>query len=431
MKNAFFIVTVLLVSLQVNSQRVLTLKAAIDSALKQNLDIAIARTDVEAAAISNHISIAGGLPTVTGAITSQEQVTAVNQKLNTGQEINRSSAASNATQIGVTASMLVFNGWRVVATKKRLEELEKLTEAQLAAQIQNVVAQVMMSYYDVVRQGDYLSTLNYALQLAQDRLRIFQVKKDVGLANNADIFQAQIDVNTILQNISAQQLILSQAKVDLMDIIDSRDSSFTIVDSIIVDPSLTLEPVLAYIQQHPEVQVAEQQVRVNEQLVKEIAAQRYPAVRVNTGYNFNRNQNAAGLTLLNQSYGPFLGLNVQVPIFNGGATKRQKRVAEIDVTAATLQKENVLITLNNSALRSFTAYQNTLQQLQKEIENYELARRLVDLTIQRFNLNVATIIEVREAQRSFEETGFRLVNLSYAAKIAEIELRRLSNQLPL
>ena len=431
MKKVFFIVMMFVVSSQVNSQRVLTLKAAIDSALKQNLDIAIARTDVEAAMINNHISIAGGLPTVTGTLNSQEQVTAVNQKLNSGQEINRSSAASNATQIGVTASMLVFNGWRVVATKKRLAELEKLSEAQLAAQIQNVVAQVMVSYYDVVRQGDYLSTLNYALQLAKDRLRIFQVKKDVGLANNADIFQAQIDVNAILQNISAQQLILSQAKVDLMDVIDSRDSSFTITDSIIVDPTLTLEPVLAYIQQHPEVQIAEQQIRINEQLVKEIAAQRYPAVRVNTGYNFNRNQNAAGLTLLNQSYGPFLGLNVQVPIFNGGITKRQKRVAEISVGAATLQKENVLITLNNAALRSFEGYRNTLQQLQREIENYELSKRLVDLTVQRFNLNVATIIEVREAQRSFEETGFRLVNLSYAAKLAEIELRRLSNQLPL
>jgi outer membrane protein len=431
MKNWFFILIFFFGSMPVFSQRVLTLRAAIDSALKQNLDIAIARTDVEAAAINNHISIAGGVPTVTGTINSQEQLTAVNQKLNSGQEINRSSAASNSTQVGVTASMLVFNGWRVVATKKRLAELEKLTEAQLAAQVQNVVAQVMVSYYDVVRQDDYLSTLNYALQLAKERLRIFQVRKDVGLANNADIFQAQIDVNTILQNISAQQLILSQAKVDLMDMIDSRDSSFRIVDSIIVDPSLILDPVLAYIQQHPEVQVAEQQIKVNEQLVREIAAQRYPAVRVNTGYNFNRNQNAAGLTLLNQSYGPFLGLNVQVPIFNGGATKRQKRVAEIGVTAAELQRESVLITLHNSALRSFEAYRNTLQQLQKERENYELSKRLVDLTIQRFNLNVATIIEVREAQRSFEETGFRLVNLSYAAKIAEIELRRLSNQLPL
>src|SRR5205085_7973237 len=133
-----------------------------------------------------------------------------------------------------------------------------LSEAQLAAQIQNVVAQVMISYYDVVRQGDYLSTLNYALQLAQDRLRIFQVRKDVGLANNVDIFQAQIDVNTILQNIAAQQLVLNQSKINLMDLMNSPDSSFRIVDSIVVDHSLSLDPVFKAIQQNPEVIAAQQ-----------------------------------------------------------------------------------------------------------------------------------------------------------------------------
>jgi outer membrane protein TolC len=135
--------------------------------------------------------------------------------------------------------------------------------------------------------------------------------------------------------------------------------------------------------------------------------------------------------LLNQSYGPFIGLNVQVPIFNGGATRRQVKVAEINTTIARLQKENVLSSLQSAALRAFESYRNTLIQLQHEKENYELSRKLVDLTLQRFSLSVATIIEVREAQRSFEETGFRLVNLAYAAKVAEIELKRLSGNLPL
>jgi outer membrane protein len=419
-----------LFSLPVFGQRVLTLKEAIDSALKNNLDIAISRTGVEASTVNNHISIAGGLPTVAGTLNDVEQVTAVNQKLSSGTEINRNNAASNNLTAGVTGSMLVFNGWKVVATKKRLEELQKLSEAQLANQIQNVVADVMVNYFDIVRQQDYLTTLNFALELVRKRLEIFQVRKDVGLANNADIFQAQIDVNTIIQNIAAQQLVLNQAKISLLDLMNSSDSSFVVNDTILVDKSLAIEPILNFLQKNPEVLIAEQQIRVNEQLTREIASQRYPAIRVNGGYNFNRSQAAAGNFLLNQSYGPFIGLNVQVPIFNGGATKRQQRVAEINTTTASLQRDNVISNLNTIALRNYYAYRNTLQQLETEKQNYELARKLVDLTVQRFNLNVATIIEVREALRSFEETGFRLVNLSYAAKIAEIELKRLSNQLP-
>lgn len=431
MKKTCCFIFIVFVSTVAFAQPVLSLRSAIDSALRHNLDIAISRNSLEASTVNNHISIAGGLPTVSGTLNDQEQVTAVNQKLNSGQEINRNSAASNSLQVGVTGSMLVFNGWRVIATKKRLEELQKLSEAQLAAQIQNVVAAVMVNYYDVVRQQDYLQTLDYSLSLAQKRLEIFKVRKDVGLANNADIFQAQIDVNTILQNISAQQLVLNQSKINLLDLMNVSDTSFRIQDSIVVDASITLDPIFKAIDQNPQVVAAQQQVRVNQQVEKEIAALRYPSVRVNGGYNFSRNQNAAGLTLLNQSYGPFIGLNVSVPIFNGGATKRQQRVAAINTSGAILNTESVRRDLTTSALRSFESYHITLQQLQQARDNYELSRRLVDLTLQRFNLNVATIIEVREAQRSLEEAGFRLVNLSYSAKAAEIELRRLGNQLPL
>jgi len=413
------------------SQRVLTLRQAIDSALHNNLDIAIFRSDVEAAQVNNHISIAGGLPTVKRTFDDHEQSKAVKPKLNRGKEISRNSAETNNLQIGVTGSILVFNGWRVVATKKRLEELQKLSEAQLAAQIQNVVADVMVSYYDVVRQEEYLNTLSFSLSLSKKRLEIFQVRKDVGLANNVDIFQAQIDVNTIQQNIAQQQLVLSQAKINLMDLMNSPDSSFRIADSIVVDKALTIDPIFQAIQQHPEVIAAQQQILVNKQIERETAALRYPAVRVNGGYNFSRNQNAAGLTLLNQSYGPFIGLNVSVPIFNGGATKRQIRIAEINTRTSELSRDNTIGNLSRSARSSFEAYRITLQQLEQARANYDLSKRLVDLTLQRFNLNVATIIEVREAQRSLEEAGFRLVNLSYSAKIAEIELKRLSNQLPL
>lgn len=429
MKRIFIAMLFLVAAVEGYSQRVLTLRQAIDSALKNNLDISISRSDVEVAQVNNHISIAGGLPTVTGTLNDQEQITAVNQKLNTGTEISRNGAASNNLQVGVTGSMLVFNGWRVVAAKKRLAELQTLSEAQLAAQIQNVVANVLVSYYDVVRQEDYLTTLSYSLSLSQKRLEIFQIRKDVGLANNVDIFQAQIDVNTIAQNIAQQQLVLIQSKINLVQLMNSTDSSFRIVDSITVDSSLTIDPIFQAIQQNPEVIVAQQQIRVNEQLERETAALRYPAVRVNAGYNFSRNQNAAGLTLLNQSYGPFVGLNVQVPIFNGGVTKRQIRIAEISTRTSELVRDNTISNLTTSARSSFEAYRITLQQLEQARANYELSRKLVDLTLQRFNLNVATIIEVREAQRSLEEAGFRLVNLSYSAKIAEIELKRLSNQL--
>jgi len=70
-----------------------------------------------------------------------------------------------------------------------------------------------------------------------------------------------------------------------------------------------------------------------------------------------------------------------------------------------------------------------LQQLETQKQNYLLAQKLLDLVLQKFQLRNATIVDVKNAQETFENAGYLLVNLSFAAKSAEIELKRLSYRL--
>lgn len=174
---------------------------------------------------------------------------------------------------------------------------------------------------------------------------------------------------------------------------------------------------------------AEQQIKINELIEKETAALGKPTLRANTGYNFNNTKSGAGFALLNQSYGPFLSVNLSIPIYNGSIFKRQLQVAEVNSRNAVLQKETLLQSLEAGAVRTYQAYKNALQQLETEVENYKLSMQLVDLVLKRFELNQATIIDVRQAQQTFEATSFRMVNLNYTAKLAEIELKRLANML--
>ena len=82
-------------------------------------------------------------------------------------------------------------------------------------------------------------------------------------------------------------------------------------------------------------------------------------------------------------------------------------------------------------VKSYQSYTATLQQIQTEQKNYELSNQLLGLTLQRFSLKQATIVDVKNAQQSFELSGYRLVNLNFTAKAAEIELKRLANKLTL
>lgn len=411
-------------------QQALKLDDAINIALKNSYDIEVAKNNVQISSINNNYGIAGGLPVVDGSATDREQITNVNQQLNTGTHIQRNGAVGNTLNSGVEGSILLYNGMRVVATKNRLEELEKQNKEYLNATIENTIATVMTQYYDVVRQQSYMHTLDTSIAVEQQRLDIVKTQLSVGLANNADLFQSQLDLNALIQQKKIQELTIEQAKTSLLTTLTLKpDSVILIEDSIVVDSTLILGDLLDNLYRSPDVVAASMQVTVNQLLEKETAAQRYPSLYANAGYSYNRSQTAAGNVLLNQNYGPYIGLSLSVPIYNGGIYKRQQRVAEINTKNAQLE-QNILVRDNTAnAVKNFQTYQKSLQQLQTQRESYALAKQLLDLVLMKFQLRVATIVDVKNAQESFANAGYLLVNMSYAAKAAEIEMKRLTYQL--
>jgi len=414
------------------SQDTLRLPDAINQALKKSLDITIAKNNIESATILNSYGVAGGLPIVTGNIANNESITSINQKLNSGTTIQRNNAAANALNANVTGSILLFNGGRVIATKQKLATLKTLGDQRLTSLLQNVIAGVSIAYYDVVRQQNYIKTISKSIEASNQQLTIVKARQSAGLANNADLFQAQIDLNSLQQTKIAQQLIVSQSKTELLRLLTANvDSTIQIADTIIVENNISLQSVLDKLPANADVVAADDQIAINKLIVKEISALRYPSIRANAGYNFFRNQSAAGQLLLNQNYGPTVGISLAVPIFNGGIFKKQFQVVNIDVRNANLVKDIILRDYRAQVANQYQSYVSTISQLDNAKENYKLSGQLLDLVLQRFQFRQATILEVKNAQKSFEESGFRLVNLSFAAKTSEIILKRLSTQLGL
>ena len=421
---------ILILPFMAAGQTSLTLKSVIDTTLKNNFDIRIAVTSVNINKINNTAGMAGALPGVSGSLVDNESETTILQKLNSGSEIQSNSATGNTLTSSLTAGVLLFNGFRVYATRERLRDLQKQSELQLNLQIQNSIAAVMSKYYDVVRQQEYLRIIQTSLEVSQKKLEIVSDRKRVGMANDADYLQALIDVNTMSQNLKSQELVVDQTKTQLLQLMSIKNYyPFTVKDSIVVDKSIELNSVLGYLNRNPQYLSSEQQVRINEQVVKEVSALRYPSFRINTGLNYNRSQSTAGLTLINQNLGPYAGVTVQVPIYNGNTYKIQKETADFNVDIAKLQMESLLNSLIAGAVTTFQAYSSSLQQLDSQLNSVQLSAKLINVVLRQFKVNQATILDVKAAQASYETTGYQLVNLNYAAKIAEIELKRLRFQL--
>lgn len=429
MKKILFILVTSIASAHSFGQS-LSLQEAINIALQKSLDLQVLKNNVEIGKINNYIGVAGGLPVVSAAAIDNEQKTNVNQELNTGTIIKRNGAIGNTYTSNVSAGMLLYNGFRVMATKHRLEELELQSEQYLNSQVQNTMSTVMIGYYDIVRQQTYTKSLDKSIEVAQKQLDIVKVQQSVGMANNADLFQSQINLNTLLQQKQAQQLVIDQAKTTLLLALNLKtDSLINVSDTIIVDSTIVLGNILNNLNRNADILAADNQIRINEFIVKETRAQRYPSIGANAGYNYNRSQTSAGNILLNQNIGAFAGVTLAIPIYNGSAYKRQQKVAEINVQNAVLQKDIVARNYSAHAVQTYQAYVSSIQQLDSQKINLDLAQKLIDLELQRFQLHAATIVELTQAQQSFQNASYTFTNLSFAAKSSEIELKRLINQI--
>ena len=412
------------------AQQQITLRNAIDTALRNNFDIQIAKNDVEIARKNNTFGIAGGLPYVSANVGDNGSLSTTNQKFSDGTESNVSNKGENAVNAGVSSGIVLFNGFRITATKEKLNRLQNLSEIQLNQQIQSTIANIMVTYYDIIRQQNYLKIIQNTLDVSNQKLEIINVKKNVGMADAVETLQAQTDVNSAEQLLEIQKMVVEQNKSDLLLLISSKSNKpFSVTDTIIVDKSLQLDSIVNYLERNPEYLSAEQQILIDQQIVKEVSAQRYPTVKLNTGYDFYQANLNKGTLLMNRNYGPTAGINMQIPIFNGNIYKTQKDVAKIRVDNSILQKESLQNSLTTQATKLYRSYSTTLQQIESQRKNFEMTKQLVDVVMQQFHVSQATILDVRAAQTSYETAAYLLANLMYSAKVAEIELKQLTYNL--
>jgi len=429
----FFIACLVLLnnSIKGNAQTSMTLKEAIKTALKNSYDIQLVENSLAIAKNNNDFGVAGALPTIAAtAVENKSNSTLQQQFADPARNTTRTGVEGTTLTGGLTASIILFNGYRIIATKEKLAAIEKQNSVLLEAQMQNTVSLVMQQYYNVVRQQSFLITIDKSIDASQQRLEIVKTKAQVGMANQADLLQSNIDLNALIQAKQNQSLIIDQAKADLLNtMVMAPNENIIIKDSIVVYDKIKLVDIEAKMKANPALQTAEQLININQYIEKETRALMYPTLRANTGYNYSNNKSAAGFSLLNESYGPYLGVSLSVPIYAGTASKRNYKNAKINTSTAKIQYKSTAQDMTTALYKTYQSYQNNLTQTPIEQSNYNMSLDLLGLVMQKYQIGQATLVEVKQAQQSFENAGFRLVSLRYAAKIAEIELMRLSNQL--
>ena len=175
MQKISFIVLLLglLFSQEINAQNNLSLKEAVTIAIQNSYDIKLVENNLSIAQNNNNYGVAGGLPTVTANGTNNNTLTTINQTFpDASRNTTRSGVDGSTLNGGLTATMILFNGYRIAATKDRLESIQKQTEAALQTQMLNTSSTVMQQYYNVIRQVAFLKTIEKSIEASEQRVAI-------------------------------------------------------------------------------------------------------------------------------------------------------------------------------------------------------------------------------------------------------------------
>ena len=218
-----------------------------------------------------------------GSAAGNKSVLNLKQKTSSGIDISKSNVNSSSYNAGLTASMVLFNGFKIIATKGRLNLLQRQSELELNLQIQTTMAVVMETYYDIIRQQSYLNIIKSLLDVSSKKLDIVKERYKVGMANDADLLAGQMDFNLANQNLKGQELIIEQDKTSLLQLMGVKQYfSISINDTILIDKTIRKDSIINYLENNPQYLSAEQQIRINEQIVKEqraYAILRYDSAR--------------------------------------------------------------------------------------------------------------------------------------------------------
>jgi outer membrane protein len=414
------------------SQKILTSEDAVGLALKYNFDILVSRNNATTDSVNNTPGNAGMLPSLS-INGSESYSTATNfyQKFSDGTAASLSNTQSNSLDASIGLSWTLFDGGKMFVTKRKLNEIQELGEIQFRDMVLQTVYDVILAYYDVVRQKQELASINEVITYNLDRVKISKTAFDAGLSPKTNLLQAKIDLNVYQENAINQQSIILAAKRSLNQLLGrNSDFPFEVLDSIPISESLDNKVLSQKLDSsNTSILAYKKQVDVAKLSIKEMNSMLLPKINFNAGYGLFQSNSPEGNPLVNRTIGPTVGGTVSIPIYQGGNAVRQIKVAKIQLQTEQYNLENIRLQVNQQLQNALTQFENQLNLLKIEKDNAILAKENLEISIQRLRYGQTTSLEVSLAEGSFVESLTRLINFEYNLKVAETKLKQLFSRL--
>jgi outer membrane protein TolC len=433
MFRVIIIALVLGVAGSLAAQPVMTLEEAIETGLKSNYDILVARNLAEISQRNRGLGTAGFLPTVDATA----RYSRADNHLETDPPPIDVDTDLDFLNAEIRLGWTIFDGFEMFTGRKRFDELARRGEFQTKNLIETSVLAIARSYLGLVSLEQLLQVARDTRAVSQSRYEREEVRNELGGASSTDLLNAQVSLNNDQATLLEQQLLVKVTREELNILLGRNpEEPLTVNPEItLTELGLTLDDILKLAREHnAALKTFEANKNVADLNVRSARVSFFPRLAAFASYGYTDQtlsapDDASSSDLETKTTSSTIGLQLSWNLFNGRRDNIVLANARIESNNQSLALNEARHRLTATVRKAHETYSQRMELVTLNEQNVEAARRNLELQSESYRLGAATSLEFRDAQVKLSRAQTALITARFQARMAIIDLDRLMGRI--
>ena len=434
LKTKYFFVSVLLfLSITINAQNNLTLENVLAITLKENIDIKIKTNELNQVENYEKVGVLGVLPRVkiNGASSFNNGTSSLEFATDDFPSINDASSESTSINGNIEFSYNLFNGLGSIYTYQKLKKQSDLKSTELLIQIEQALIKTAKQYYDIAYLQEQNKIYSDLLDVSKERYERVKIQNEFGNASKLDLLSAEIDLNKDSVNLINSNYDLKVAKNQLNQTLNRELTlDFNVDNKVEINSNLVYSDLNKEIQKNNNNILFQQYlIEVSKKDKKINSSSIFPQVNISAQYGYNNTESNTSLILDQTSLGLTGYINFTWDIFDGLARGKINQNKKIEIESNKLQLIAIEQEIQKEFNSTYQLYSNSINLIDIERRNQSTSEKFFERAKEQFYQGQLSRNDFRLAQIDLSMSKNRLNQTLYTAKIAELNLYRLSGKI--
>jgi len=429
----FFVSVLLFLSININAQNNLTLENVLAITLKENIDIKIKTNELNQVENYEKVGVLGVLPRIkiNGSSSVNNGTSSLEFATDDFPSINDASSESTSINGNIEFSYNLFNGLGSIYTYQKLKKQSDLKSTELLIQIEQALIKTAKQYYDIAYLQEQNKIYSDLLDVSKERYERVKIQNEFGNASKLDLLSAEIDLNKDSVNLINSNYDLKVAKNQLNQTLNRE-----LTLDFYVDNKVEINSNLLYSDLNKEIQKNNNNILFQQYLIevskkdKKInSSSIFPQVNISAQYGYNNTESNTSLILDQTSLGLTGYINFTWDIFDGLARGKINQNKKIEIESNKLQLIAIEQEIQKEFNSTYQLYSNSINLIDIERRNQSTSEKFFERAKEQFYQGQLSRNDFRLAQIDLSMSKNRLNQILYTAKIAELNLYRLSGKI--